>query len=61
MSDVTTLPFRPDGWTVDDLELLPEDDPFRYELVDGSLLVTPPPRPWHDDLGSQLALVLLVR
>lgn len=57
MTAMTTLPFRPDGWTVDDLDDLP-DDPFRYELVDGSLLVTPPPRPWHDDLGAQLLLTL---
>lgn len=33
MSAVTTLPLRPDGWTVADLELLPDDPPFRYELV----------------------------
>jgi Uma2 family endonuclease len=58
MSRMTTLPARPDGWTVDDLDALPEDDPFRYELVDGALLVTPPPRPWHDDLGAQLLIVL---
>jgi Uma2 family endonuclease len=58
MSAMTTLPFRPDGLTVDDLELLPEDDPFRYELVDGALLVTPPPRPWHDDLGAQLLITI---
>ncbi|HVM28595.1 MAG TPA: Uma2 family endonuclease [Mycobacteriales bacterium] len=59
MSAMTTLPFRPDGWTVDDLDELPEDDPLRYELVDGALLVTPPPKPWHDDLGAQLLLTLL--
>lgn len=58
MSIVTTLPFRADGWTIDDLEALPEDDPFRYELVDGGLLMTPPPRPWHDDLAAQLLVVL---
>lgn len=58
MTAVTTLPLRPDGWTVDDLADLP-DDPFRYELVDGSLLVSPPPRPWHDDLGAQLLITLV--
>lgn len=58
MGTVTTLPYRQDGWTVDDLESLPEDDGLRYELVDGALLVTPPPRPWHDDLAAQLLVVL---
>jgi Uma2 family endonuclease len=58
MTAMTTLPFSPDGWTIDDLDELP-DDPFRYELVDGALLVTPPPRPWHDDLGAQIAALLL--
>lgn len=43
MTAVTTLPFSIDGWTVDDLYLLPDDDRFRYELVDGALLMTPPP------------------
>ena len=33
MATVTTLPLRADGWTVDDLDLLP-DDGLRYELVD---------------------------
>lgn len=36
---------RPDimaPWTVDDLYALP-DDGYRYEIFDGSLLVTPPP------------------
>jgi Uma2 family endonuclease len=59
MSAMTLLQFRPEGWTVDDLDELPEDDPFRYELVDGALLVTPPPKPWHDDLGAQLCALLL--
>src|SRR5262249_20749360 len=42
------------GWTVDDLESLP-DDGFRYELIDGTLLVTPAPIPHH-----QVAVVGLV-
>ncbi|MFP5218510.1 MAG: Uma2 family endonuclease [Actinomycetes bacterium] len=57
MTAMTTLPFRPDGWTVDDLDEMP-DDPFRYELVDGALLMTPAPRPWHDDLAAQLLMKL---
>ena len=41
------------GWTLDDLHLLP-DDGQRYELVDGGLVVTPPPTQWHQMLGDDL-------
>lgn len=41
MTGVTTMPASGD-WTVDDLDRLP-DDGFRYELVDGVLLVSPSP------------------
>jgi Uma2 family endonuclease len=41
------------GWTLDDLHLLP-DDGQRYELVDGGLVVTPPPTQWHQILGDDL-------
>lgn len=58
MSAMTTLPFSPDGWTVDDLDLLP-DDPFHYELVDGALLVTPPPGPRHGRVAMRLAVRLV--
>jgi len=53
----TTLPFRPDGWTVDDLDELP-DDGYRYELIDGALLVSPPPELPHQYLTGQLVVVL---
>jgi Uma2 family endonuclease len=52
---LTTLDVPFDGWTVDDL---PEDVDFRYELVDGSLLVSPPPRLGHQDVSTQLVLKL---
>jgi len=32
----------PGEWTLDDLDLLP-DDGHRYEIVDGSLYTSPPP------------------
>jgi Uma2 family endonuclease len=41
------------GWTVADLDDLP-DDGQRYELVDGSLVVTPPPTQRHQLLASDL-------
>jgi Uma2 family endonuclease len=58
MSAMTTLPLRPDGWTVEDLELLPDDAPFRYELVDGTLLVSPPPPNAHNLFANELGYLL---
>jgi Uma2 family endonuclease len=57
MPSVTTLPFRPDGWTVDDLDDLP-DDGYRYELIDGALLVSPPSELPHQYLTGQLVVLL---
>jgi Uma2 family endonuclease len=58
MTAMTTLPFRPDGWTVDDLQLIPDDVPYRYELVDGGLLVTPPPDLRHAEAADALRQLL---
>lgn len=41
------------GWSVEDLPDLPEDG-RRFELVDGSLLVTPPASQRHQELGQGL-------
>jgi Uma2 family endonuclease len=41
------------GWTLHDLDSLP-DDGQRYELVDGGLLVTPPATQRHQNLASDL-------
>ena len=50
------LPFgRP--LTVDDLESLP-DDGHRYELLDGTLLVTPGPAWEHQEVGLSLTIAL---
>ncbi|MDX6200328.1 MAG: hypothetical protein QOJ79_3479 [Actinomycetota bacterium] len=40
-------------WTFDDLEKLP-DDGWRYEVVDGALLMTPPPTDLHQAVGRRL-------
>lgn len=47
----------PDYWTEADLASLP-DDGHRYEIVDGSLLVTPRPKDDHQGIGMNLAFVL---
>ncbi len=57
MSTMTTLPVRHDGWTVADLYDLP-DDGMRYELVDGALVVSPPPVLRHEHVVTQLAILL---
>ncbi len=54
MSRMTAMP-REREWTADDLDALP-DDGFRYELVDGVLLVSPSPLVPH-----QLAQAALLR
>jgi hypothetical protein len=43
MSEAQVLPVHP-LWTFADLEELP-DDGYRYEIIDGSLHVSPPPTP----------------
>jgi Uma2 family endonuclease len=44
-------------WTVADLESLP-DNGLRYELLDGTLLVTPSPTPRHQGAVVELAVLL---
>lgn len=44
-------------YTVDDLELFP-DDGDRYELLDGILLVTPAPRAVHQRIAGRLHALL---
>lgn len=51
---MTVLQLPHDGWTTDNLP----DTEFRYELVDGALLVTPPPHLRHSVLASELSNLL---
>lgn len=53
---MSVLP-RDHVWTVADLELLP-DDGLRYELVDGTLLVSPAPTKLHQRCVGHLYLLL---
>lgn len=55
---MTTIDVPCDGWTVDDLDALPDAEHLRYELVDGCLLVTPPPPLRHQSAAAQLAFRL---
>lgn len=48
---------RPGPWTFDQLAELP-DDGRRYEVVDGNLVVTPPPSHFHQLVSSVVADVL---
>lgn len=47
----------PSSWTEADLRHLP-DDGHRYEVFDGSLLVTPPAGETHQGISLSLAMVL---
>lgn len=51
---MTTAPIYPqaDPWTVDDLDRLP--DGLHYEIIDGSLLVSPPPAAFHQITALRL-------
>ena len=47
----------PAYWTADMVRALP-DDGNRYEVVNGELLVTPAPRPWHEILVTRLIVAI---
>jgi Uma2 family endonuclease len=56
MSAVTALPWGRE-LTVADLDAMP-DDGHRYELIDGTLIVTPAPTPQHQRVLRELALAV---
>ena len=45
------------GWTVEDLNDIP-DDGFRHEILDGNLLLSPPPDNHHFDVADLVADLL---
>jgi Uma2 family endonuclease len=47
-----------EGWTVDLLETLP-DDGLRYEIIDGTLIVSPSPVPVHQRAIVRLTVLLV--
>ena len=56
MDTVSALP-RGRAFTRQDLERMP-DDGHRYELIDGTLIVTPAPSPRHQHASARLHLLL---
>lgn len=57
MTTMTVMPRESRDWTVDDIDLLP-DDGLQYELLDGLLLVTPAPVPVHQRAIGRMFLLL---
>lgn len=57
MNAMPVMPREAREWTVADLDLLP-DDGLQYELIDGMLLVTPPPILDHQRLARGVFLLL---
>ena len=58
MTAVTAPPLDWDGYTIADLEAMPDDEFLRYELDDGCLVVSPPPPNPHSMASTELAFVL---
>lgn len=51
------LQMPPGGWTVDDLDALPESH-HRFELTDGALSVSPSPSSLHQSVAARLLVQL---
>ena len=57
MSEAVLIPASGRSWTFADLEDV-ADDGFRYEIIEGSLLVTPPPGIGHQRIVAELVVAL---
>lgn len=59
MQPVTLQPLDWGGYTIADLEAMPDDDDgLHYELDDGCLVVSPPPPTAHNIAATELAFLL---
>lgn len=54
---VTAVVEYPHQWTFDEVMALPEDG-LRYELIDGVLIVNPPPTVGHQSVAMELYVLL---
>jgi hypothetical protein len=55
---MTIHPLDFGGYTIADLEAMPDDEGLRYELDDGCLVVSPPPLTAHNIAATELAFLL---
>ncbi|MFB9312924.1 Uma2 family endonuclease [Nocardioides plantarum] len=51
---VELIPEKVGSWTFDDLQALPDESAWRYEIVDGALVVSPGPALRHEVVGELL-------
>ncbi|GII24937.1 Uma2 family endonuclease [Planosporangium mesophilum] len=52
------LPRYGEPWTVDDLKRLPPDHTMKYEIIDGSLVVSPRAGVYHNGIAAKLCRLL---
>ena len=55
------LPHRGEPWTVDDLDRLPPDTTMRYEIIDGSLVVSPRAGVYHNGVAAKICRLLTLQ
>lgn len=48
-----------EGWRHEDLDALPDEIAHLAEVVDGNLIVSPAPSPWHNDVMREVANALV--
>ncbi len=52
------LPRWGEPWTVDDLDRLPPDNTMKYEIIDGSLVVSPRADVYHSGVAAKICRLL---